>query len=243
VPGAGASAAIWRPQIKVLRKSWNTLVLDLRGHGRSPKSTAGEVYTFQTSATDILEVLNREGIREAHFVAMSLGSLLVETIATNEPSRVRSMVLAGGIARLDEWAGLLMGFGVLIKHLLPYMCMYRLFAWIIMPGPTHRKTRRLFYKQAKQMRQAEFLRWYGLVNEVEKVIRINASRESFIPTLYAMGDQDYMFMRHARRRAYERSDTSVAVLRNAGHVCSIERAEDFNRVVVAFIQQVEARST
>jgi len=237
VPGAGASAAIWRPQLRAARKNWNVLVLDLRGHGRSAKSTEAADYTFKTRAGDILDVLNAEGIKEAHFVAMSLGSVLVETVAVIEPSRVKSMVLAGGVAKLDSWAVLLMRFGVIVKRFLPYMWLYRLFAWIIMPGPTHLRTRRLFHKQAKQIQQGEFLRWYSLANEVQRVIRINAKRKCPIPTLYVMGDQDYMFRRHAYQRAYDRSDTDVVILPNAGHVCSVERAEDFNLVALAFIRK------
>jgi pimeloyl-ACP methyl ester carboxylesterase len=242
VPGVGASAAIWRPQLRAARKNWNVLVLDLRGHGRSAKSTEAEDYTFHSSAGDILDVLNAQGIKEAHFVGMSLGSVLVETVAVIEPRRVKSMVLAGGVAKLDSWAVLLMRFGLIVKRFLPYMWLYRLFAWIIMPGPTHLRTRRLFHKQAKQLQQAEFLRWYSLANEVQGVIRVNATRQWPIPTLYIMGDQDYMFRRHAQRRAYDRSDTEVVILQNAGHVCSVERADDFNLVALAFIQQAEGRS-
>lgn len=239
VPGAGATTAIWGRQLRTFRHHWNVLAVNLRGHGKSPKPAENVPYTFQSTAADILEVMDHEAIHEAHFVALSLGCLLVEMIASTHPERVKSMVLAGGIARLDSWALLFMRFGSLTKRFLPYMLLYRLFAWVIMPGPRHRRTRKLFHSQARRLSEAEFLRWYHLTKDVRAVIQTNATRENPVPTLYVMGESDYMFRRHAQRRAHDRDDTSIEVLRGAGHVCSMEQPEAFNCVTLAFIKHCE----
>jgi len=228
VPGAGATGAIWRRQLRPFRHNWNVIVLDLRGHGRSPNSE-NELYTFHSTAADIIDVMNEEGISEAHFVAMSLGSLLVETIAIIDP-------------KLEVWAFLLMRFGNLTKHFFPYMWLYRLFAWIVMPGPHHLKTRLLFYSQAKRLSKAEFLRWYRMTADVQAAILENATRHNSIPTLYLMGEGDYMFRRHAWDRAHNRPDTSVVILENAGHVCNVEQSEVFNRAALEFIEKAERTS-
>jgi pimeloyl-ACP methyl ester carboxylesterase len=242
VPGAGASAAIWGPQLRVFRRDWNVIVVELRGHGRSPKSDEGVIYTFALTGDDILGVMDHEGIQEAHFVAMSLGGMLVETMAARHPERVKSMVLAGGIAELRLLALVIMRAGQVLKRFLPYLWLYRLFAWVIMPGPRHRNTRRLFHSQAKRLSKGEFLRWYRLTEDVQDTLRLLAGRPEPIPTLFVMGENDYMFLRYAHDRTECRQDTSIAVLENAGHVCTVERPDAFNQVALAFIERVAETS-
>ena len=238
VHGAGARSPIWRRQLHAFQRRWNVLVLDLRGHGRSPKSNRCAVYTFESTAGDILRVMNREKIAQAHFVAMSLGCLLVETLATLEPTRVRSMVLAGGIAKIDTWAWLLMCFGDLTKRFLPYMWLYRLFAWVIMPGSGYRRTRKIFHAQARRLSKPEFLNWYRLTHEVKAVIAASTARLELIPTLFVMGTGDHMFGEHARMRANRRADTHVVFMSGAGHVCNVDQPEVFNQIALDFIEHV-----
>jgi pimeloyl-ACP methyl ester carboxylesterase len=235
LPGAGATAAIWRSQLRAIRRRVNVVLLDLPGHGRSPRPAPTVQYSFESIAGDVLAVLDDAGIASAHFVALSLGALIAETIARVAPSRVSSLVLIGGVARLDAWALLLMHLGRATQGVLPYMVLYRFFAWTIMPGPRHRDTRRLFRAQARGLTQGEFLRWYAMTGEVQSVIRSNAARPAEIPSLYVMGQEDYMFRRHALARAQRRADTEVAVIPRAGHVCNVEQPEDVNRVILDFI--------
>jgi pimeloyl-ACP methyl ester carboxylesterase len=235
VPGAGATSAIWRRQLRALRGAGNVLLIELRGHGRLPKLDTTAHYTFDLITADILAILNRQGIRSAHFVALSLGSLIVETLARSQPHRVKSLLLVGGIAKLDAWARLIMYLGSVTKRVLPYMWLYRIFAWVIMPGPSHRHTRRLFHVQARRLTRPEFLRWYEMTREVHAVIRANEARAAPIRTLFVMGDRDYMFRRHARERALGRDDTQVAFVPDAGHVCNIEQPEAFNKIALDFL--------
>lgn len=235
VHGAGASAAIWRPQLRQVRRRYNVLLPDLRGHGRSPKATPGIAYTLRSVAEDVLRVMDVERVNAGHFIGMSLGSILVEKIAEVAPDRVRSMVLAGGVAALDAWALLLMRFGQIAKGFLPYMWLYRFFAWIIMPGGIHRRTRRLFHVQARRLTETEFHKWYALAEEVRCATKSFAARQEAIPTMFVMGDGDYMFGRHAAARASRRADTSLAVIGGSGHVCSVERPNEFNAIALRFI--------
>lgn len=238
VPGAGAAAAIWRKQIPVFSNRYNVLIVDLPGHGRSAKPRPGIHYTFDWVAQQVIAVMDAEGIPSSHFVALSLGCLIVEAIALREPDRVKSMVLAGGVTRLNTWATCLTWFGNLTKNWVPYMWLYRLFAWTIMPGPHHRRTRRLFYAHAKRLSKSEFLRWYRLTGEVQPLMIQSARRSSYIPTLFIMGAADYMFGRHVMQRVRQRRDTQVVFVPNCGHVCPVESSREFNRLTIDFLSQL-----
>ena len=65
------------------------------------------------------------------------------------PERVKSMVLGGAILRLDIRSRVLVQLGRLGQHFLPYMWLYRLFAFIIMPRQHHQESRNLFVREAE----------------------------------------------------------------------------------------------
>jgi pimeloyl-ACP methyl ester carboxylesterase len=235
LPGAGAASVIWRRQIQVLRRTHNVLAIDLPGHGRSPQGTPSDIYSFESMAAQVVDILDKERVASAHLISMSLGGLIAETVALHHPQRVRSLILAGGIARLSWWATSLMYISRAVRPLMPYMALYNIFAWIIMPGSAHALTRRIFADHAVRVGRQEFLRWYRMCSQVQTLLRRLADRGTFIPTLFVMGDADYVFHKYALNRARRRSDTSVVSVPNCGHVCSVERPDIFNQVVVAFL--------
>ena len=239
IPGAGAASAIWRRQVAAFSKGYNVLVIDLPGHGRSTKPAPNASYTFDSVAQQIVAVMDSEQVSSSHFVAMSLGCLIVEAIALREPERVKSMVLAGGVTKLNTWATCLIWFGNLTKMWIPYLWLYRIFAWTIMPGPHHFRTRHLFYAHAKRLSKNEFLRWYNLTDEVQLLMTRSAGRSSFIPTLFIMGTADYMFGHYVVQRARTRRDTSVAFVRNCGHVCPVESSHEFNKITQDFLNKLD----
>ena len=51
-----------------------------------------------------------------------------------------------------------MGFGNVFKSVVPYILLYKLFAFIIMPKKNHKESRLLFVKEAKKLYQKEFLK-------------------------------------------------------------------------------------
>ncbi|MEM9023776.1 MAG: alpha/beta fold hydrolase, partial [Bacteroidota bacterium] len=96
VHGAGGSRLTWFKQVRDFRAQYNVLLVDLRGHGKS--KTNGPVpstrYTFQTIANDVIDVLDHLGIPAAHFVGVSMGTIIIRAIGEYHPGRVQGMVMA-----------------------------------------------------------------------------------------------------------------------------------------------------
>ena len=237
LPGAGAAGSIWYPQITFLRRSYNLLVVDLPGHGRSQHGPKGERYTFPRIAERVLAVLDREEIPRVHLLAMSLGGLVAETLALHHPARVQSLLLASGIARLNPLAASTLFLGWMLSGIMPYLLLYRLFAWLIMPGRRHASTRLAFAGQAARLGRGEFLRWFHMAPATLRLFRLFKARPARIPTLFLMGDHDFFFRRSALARGRVRVDTAVAVIPHSGHVCSFERPQEFNRILEDFLRR------
>lgn len=241
VHGAGGSSSIWFKQIRAFQKEFNVLLLDLRGHGDSQniiQKAFKQKYTFQAIAEDVLEVIDHLKIKNAHFVGISLGTIVIRQLAEMHPERVKSMILGGAILKMNFRSQILMKLGNLFKYVLPYLVLYRFFAFVIMPKKNHKKSRLLFINEAKKLYQKEFIKWFKLTAEINPVLRLFRQVELNIPTLYVMGEEDYMFLPSVRKVVENHYKTAkLFVVQNCGHVVNVEQPQVFNEAVIPFIYQ------
>lgn len=239
VHGAGGSSSIWFKQIRDFKKQYNVLLLDLRGHGDSKiqiKTAFQKKYTFESIANDVLEVIDHLKIEKSHFVGISLGTILIRQLAEMHPERVQSMILGGAILKMNFRSQILMKLGNTFKYVLPYLVLYQFFAFVIMPKKSHKQSRLLFINEAKKLYQKEFIKWFKLTSEINPVLRCFRQVELNIPTLYIMGEEDYMFLPSVRLVVEKHQKSSqLFVIKKCGHVVNVEQPVIFNNEVLSFI--------
>ena len=239
VHGAGGSSSIWFKQIRAYAAHFNVLMVDLRGHGKSQVQARHQRflnYTFEDISSEVIDVLDENKIDKAHFIGISLGSIIIRTLSEMAPERVASIVLGGAVVRLDFRSRFLVGVGHVFKRVIPYLWLYSLFAWIIMPRRRHRKSRLLFINEAKKLCQKEFIRWFKLTYEVNPLLRFFREKELPVPTLYLMGDEDHLFLPPVRRIVSRHEHSVLQIIENSGHVCNVDQPEEFNRLSIDFIR-------
>lgn len=241
VHGAGGSSSIWYKQIRAFQEHYNVLVMDLRGHGRSKPKLSDALkttYTFDAITNDILEVLDHLNIKQSHFVGISLGTILIRNLAELHPKRVQSMIMGGAILKLNFRSQILMRFGVICKSVIPYMYLYKLFAFIIMPRKAHKESRLLFVNEAKKLYQKEFMRWFKLASEINPLLRFFRLNDIGIPTIYIMGDQDHLFLPNVKKVVAKHQLSSLHVIEDCGHVVNVQKPQVFNEESLLFLQTV-----
>ncbi|HEY6141847.1 MAG TPA: alpha/beta hydrolase [Flavobacterium sp.] len=239
VHGAGGSSSIWFRQIRDFQKKYNVLLLDLRGHGSSKaqiKNTFQKKYTFEAIANDILDVIDYLKIEKSHFVGISLGTILIRQLAEKHPERVQSMILGGAILKMNFRSQILMKLGNVFKYVLPYLMLYQIFAFVILPKKNHKQSRLLFINEAKKLCQKEFIRWFRLTGEINPLLKWFRQEELNIPTLYIMGEEDYMFLPSVRFVVEKHYKSSrLFVIEKCGHVVNVEQPLVFNNEVLSFV--------
>lgn len=238
VHGAGGSSTIWYKQLREFKKYFNVLLLDLRGHGNSkPHLTSAfkERYTFDKITDDILEVINCEKIDKSHFVGISLGTILIRNLAEKHSHRVESMIMGGAIMKLNLRSQILIKLGVVLKSVVPYLWLYKFFAFVIMPNKNHKESRLLFVREAKKLYQKEFIRWFRLTSEINPLLRFFRTVDVAIPTLYVMGEEDYLFLPAVQQLVQDHKSSCLVVVENCGHVVNVEQPQFFNDTVIKYL--------
>lgn len=237
VHGAGGSSVLWYKQIREFSKNHNVLLVDLRGHGDSkPDSNYTSKYTLPQISKDIIDVLDFENIEKTHFVGMSLGTIIVREIGELYPERVVSMVMGGAVLELNFKAKFLLNITKLVKNIIPYLFLYHILAYILMPKERHKQSRNLFVQEAQKLYQKEFCRWFTITIGMDTILKHFQITELPIPTLYIMGEDDYMFLAPIKRIVKNHVNFSkLIVVPNSGHVVNVDNAKVFNRETLLFL--------
>jgi len=110
IHGLGANVSFWYfGAARLLARTHNVLMYDLRGHGRS--SMPPEGYGLQQMVRDLAALIDFLGIDRADIAGHSFGGRVAMAFASLHPERVRNLVVADTQVRalqppvrLSEWA-------------------------------------------------------------------------------------------------------------------------------------------
>lgn len=83
---------MWENEVKALSKRYKVLTLDTRGHGGTD-APAGD-YTLDQLADDIKGAFDALGVKDAHWIGLSMGGIIAQVAALKYPGIFKSMVLA-----------------------------------------------------------------------------------------------------------------------------------------------------
>src|SRR5205814_8778738 len=93
---------MWQPQLKALTARWRVLAYDTRGHGGTdaPKGA----YALDQLADDAQALPRALGIRRTHWVGLSMGGMIGQTLALKAPELFASLSLCDTSSRIPAEA-------------------------------------------------------------------------------------------------------------------------------------------
>ncbi|WP_417426990.1 3-oxoadipate enol-lactonase [Hoeflea sp.] len=103
VNSLGQSLAMWDQQVESLKDEFRIIRYDHRGHGSSEPD--GEAATIEDLSLDTIAVLDAAGLSNVHFVGLSLGGMIGQQIALDEPQRLLSLTLCATATHLPPPEG------------------------------------------------------------------------------------------------------------------------------------------
>lgn len=101
--GSALSRSIWRGlgYVKALEPEFDTIRMDLRGHGRSDKPHDPASYSMDLVLHDVSAVLEATGHDSVHLVGYSFGARVGLSLAIKHPAMVRSLTMLGGTHAIE----------------------------------------------------------------------------------------------------------------------------------------------
>ena len=99
----GTDMSMWDDLAYGLAQRFHVLRYDTRGHGAS--SSPPGPYTLDLLGQDVLALLDKVGVRRAHFIGLSMGGAIGQWLGVHAPERLERLVLANTAARIGSAEG------------------------------------------------------------------------------------------------------------------------------------------
>ena len=236
--GIGGNSRVFKNQLETF-KNYNILLVDFRGHGDTKELMLHAECnpSFAIIADDILKLMDKLYIERLHIIGLSLGTMVAHEIALTAPERVLSMVLTGAIFKYRLRTKTLFFLGNMLKGILSPTFLYTFFAFMIMPKSNHKLSRDIFIRESKKMHTKELYVWFDVVQYYEKTHTLEMIRNISVPRNYIMGAEDHMFTPMIEKYIKRNETTEITIIKNCGHVASIDAAEEFNKYAINFINK------
>ncbi len=237
--GLGSKRLGWYRQLDVFGQTYRTIALDHRDTGDS--DLASGPYTTADQADDAAAVLQALGIERAHIVGISMGGFIALELALRHPERVEKLVLtstsAGGSAHVQPGPEMLAMLGRERRGMDPGELSRQSYTLIMAPGYAERHPEvmeRIVENARYRPQPAEaYMRQLQACMGHDAADRLGQIRA---PTLVVHGEVDPLVpVENGKYLAQHIPGARLVLYPDTGHIPIIERADDYNRDVLAFL--------
>jgi pimeloyl-ACP methyl ester carboxylesterase len=231
---------MWDQQWDEYTPSHRVLRFDFRGFGRSPIEPGP-----YASARDALELMDRHGFEQAAVVGVSMGGRVALEVALAAPERVAALVLVGAGLPGHDWSDEMKASWeqeetALRAGDLDTAVDVVLRTWVAGPGRRLEDVDSNVSARVAEMQRRAFELQASLEDDDEELLVDDVAQrlgDVARPTLVLVGEEDQPDIRAiADRLAGEIPDARFERIANTAHVPSMERPEEFDRLVLGFLE-------
>ncbi|MFC3798669.1 alpha/beta fold hydrolase [Cohnella sp. GCM10012308] len=236
IHGHGWTHRMFKPQLDYFSDRYQVIACDLRGNGRSGELRQSPDDIIDTQSLDLIMLLNALHIREAVFVGIAYGGLIVQQIAAQYPERVKAIVIADSFCRSE--ASTLMGKLQLAAAYLSWVDYYA-------PGELLLPSLRLAYRRwglaySELRRNVLERRPRELYRQRLATRRIDYSAhltEITRPALGVVGDYTAFGVERMKEVVAHLPQARLAIIPDANEPSSLCQPDSFNVVIEQFLER------
>jgi pimeloyl-ACP methyl ester carboxylesterase len=218
-------------QIDYFSKNYRVITIDLIGHGLSKANKSED--KIDSSSKHIEKILAVEGFDKVHLVGVSMGSLIAQHYAINNPDKVQSLTALGGydinkeseeVEKAQKSSNLSLIFRAIFS-----MNSFRKKTAEITCSTEH--GRASFYQSASHYERKSFMVLQGLQN----IIKDRDIKPRY-PILILTGEFDIdLAKKKAKEWHIETINSEYFMIEKAGHCANMDQPAKFNELLEQFI--------
>jgi 3-oxoadipate enol-lactonase len=233
--GVGSDKSVWHPQLQAFRQERRAIAFDLPGYGDSDPAPQGTTRDDYSAA--ILSAMLELGVARAHICGLSLGGVIAIALYSANPDACASLILADTFAVHPD------GQAVYERSVAASENMRALAEGrvdVLLAQPADPAVRSEVVETMARIDPAAFrigAEAVWLADQRGVVHEIRA------PTLVLCGAEDHVTspaLSHELTRLIP--GARYEQIECAGHLTNLERPDEFNTVVGAFVRGVDSRS-
>jgi pimeloyl-ACP methyl ester carboxylesterase len=231
--GLGSSSKDWEFNFEALARKRRVIAPDLRGFGESARPKGP--HTPSDYAADVLALLEALGIREFDLLGYSMGGAAAFQLAVDRPEVLRKLVLVNTSPTYEtnDWSSRWEAFmRITLVRFVGMDQLARLIAKRLFPGEHQEALRATTRSRYGANDRASYLAAHrGLIgwSVSDQIPGID------LPTLVIAADQDYTPVSAKENYVETMSNASLVVVKNSRHGTPMDQAEEFNRLVLTFL--------
>ncbi len=226
---------MWDEQVAVLAKRFKVLRFDTRGHGQT-EAPAGP-YSLDLLADDAAGLLASLGVRQTHWIGISMGAMIGQTLAVRSPGLLASLVAADTTSRNppEVWPMWKERIDVAEAKGMEPLVEPTLARWFTAPYLKSRPER--VKPIADMIRATPVAGYVGCCHALPRIDLTDRLKEIKVPVLAITGTEDASAA--ATKTIHESIPGSVFVpIPSASHIANVEQPEAFNAALAKFYDRV-----
>jgi 2-succinyl-6-hydroxy-2,4-cyclohexadiene-1-carboxylate synthase len=243
--GFTGSSQNWRPHIPEFSKYYQTISIDLLGHGLTESPLPAERYRMDCAAKDLVEIIQRVTSDPVNLLGYSMGGRLALYTALQYPDSIQRLILESaspGLETSDERQTRIESDHQLVQRIQSEGIEGFVEYWESIP----------LFESQRQLSAATLtaIRAQRLKNNqtglVNSLIGMGTGAQPSLwnqlqllkkPVLLITGEMDKKFVAIAERMHYASPIISHVVVPAAGHTVHLEQSEKFQQVVLNFLAE------
>ncbi|MEW6146053.1 MAG: alpha/beta fold hydrolase [Thermodesulfobacteriota bacterium] len=267
IEGLGYSAWMWYKQIPAFSKRYQVILFDNRGAGNTDKPDSE--YSIEIMADDASGLLRTLGIGPVHVLGISLGGFIAQELALRHPDLVKSLILVStnsgpgrhAMKNSQHLNGLFKLWGILPgtfemsgKASVPLGFEYGItkedrirYGLSLAFTPEYYKAHPDEIEKIVAWRLENPQPGYAWSRQLMAGMHFDSSGRAesiHAPTLVINGTEDRIVTpESARGLARIIPDSRYMEIEGSGHLLFIERSDEFNEIVMGFLDDVSAKDS
>jgi 3-oxoadipate enol-lactonase len=229
--------SMWDPQMKALTARYRVLRYDTRGHGGTEAPAAA--YTLDQLADDARALLQALGIPKTHWIGLSMGGMIGQTLALKSPELFLSLSLCDTSSRIPAEAKPLwqeriktaqtQGMEPLVEGTIA--------RWFTAPFREQHKD--VVDPVRAMIRRTPPQGYAGCCHAISALDLTDRLAAIKLPTLIVVGEEDQGTPVAASQAIQAKiAGSQLEILKSAAHLANMEQPEAFTKAVTSFLARV-----